>query len=327
MRRKWVGILLVFLGIAPLLAGEAESGAGPKLAVQFKARAAVQKEIICLSDIATVKGTPRSLVDKIGRLRIGEAPEVGEVLFLSREDIVSQMQKANLASYVSAKNIPNQIEVVREGRVIEKDEILQIIEENLRRVLPDPRKTLAVQEVQGYEPFILPPGAYSSEVALPEAAHRGGPMTVTLSFFQEGRLIHKLRIRIRVEIQGLVVAANTGLRRHQEIGENDVHLIKKNLSLLPADVLTDLKEAVGKRLTLSVNGQEPLRSSMVEIPPLVKKGDRVLLIIDHSYFKITTFGEVKEDGRRGDWVKLVNIASKKEVHGRVVDSHTVQVEF
>jgi hypothetical protein len=89
MRRKWVGILLVFLGIAPLLAGEAESGAGPKLAVQFKARAAVQKEIICLSDIATVKGTPRSLVDKIGRLRIGEAPEVGEVLFLSREDILA----------------------------------------------------------------------------------------------------------------------------------------------------------------------------------------------------------------------------------------------
>jgi len=29
----------------------------------------------------------------------------------------------------------------------------------------------------------------------------------------------------------------------------------------------------------------------------------------------------------GDWVKLVNISSKKEVHGRVVDAHTVQVEF
>ena len=46
---------------------------------------------------------------------------------------------------------------------------------------------------------------------------------------------------------------------------------------------------------------------------MVKKGDRVLLIIDNSYFKITTFGEVKEEGRRGDWVKLMNISSKKEV--------------
>ena len=327
MRKKWVGVLLIFLGLAALLVEEAESGAGPNLIVQFKARATVQKETICLSDIATVKGAPRSFVDKIGRLRISESPEVGEVRILSREEIVSRVQKANLSSYISSKSIPEEIEVTREGRLVEKEEMVQVLEENLRNLLPDPRKTLAIQEVQGFEAFILPPGPYTSEVILPESAHRGGPMTVTVSFFQEGRLVQKLRVRVRVEIQGFVVAARTGLRRHQEIGENDVDLIKKNLSLLPPDVVTDLKNALGKRLTLSVNGQEVLRSSMVEIPPLVKKGDRVILVIDHSYFKITTFGEVKEDGRRGEWIKLVNISSKKEVHGRVVDAHTVQVEF
>jgi flagella basal body P-ring formation protein FlgA len=327
MRKKWVGVLLIFLGLAALLVEEAESGAGPNLIVQFKARATVQKETICLSDIATVKGATRSIVDKIGRLRISESPEVGEVRILSREEIVSRVQKANLSSYISSKSIPEEIEVTREGRLVEKEEMVQVLEENLRNLLPDPRKTLAIQEVQGFEAFILPPGPYTSEVILPESAHRGGPMTVTVSFFQEGRLVQKLRVRVRVEIQGFVVAARTGLRRHQEIGENDVDLIKKNLSLLPPDVVTDLKNALGKRLTLSVNSQEVLRSSMVEIPPLVKKGDRVILVIDHSYFKITTFGEVKEDGRRGEWIKLVNISSKKEVHGRVVDAHTVQVEF
>ncbi|RPJ41847.1 MAG: flagellar basal body P-ring formation protein FlgA [Deltaproteobacteria bacterium] len=327
MRKRWIGVLLVFLGLAVLPAKEAESGSGLNMAVQFKARATVQKETIFLADIATVKGAPRSLVDKIGRLRIGESPDVGEVLLLSREEIVSRVQKANLSSYISSKSIPEEIEVTREGRLVEKEEMVQVLEETLRNLLPDPRKTLAIQEVQGFEAFILPPGPYTSEVILPESAHRGGPMTVTLSLFQEGRLVQKLRVRVRVEIQGFVVAARTGLRRHQEIGENDVHLIKKNLSLLPPDVVTDLKNAVGKRLTLSVNGQEALRSSMVETPPLVKKGDRVILVIDHSYFKITTFGEVKEDGRRGEWIKLVNISSKKEVHGRVVDAHTVQVEF
>jgi flagellar basal body P-ring formation protein FlgA len=327
MRKKWVGVLLVFLGLAALLVEKAESGAGQNLAVQFKARATVQKETICLADIATVKGAPRSFVDKVGRLWISESPDMGEVLVLSREDIVSQVRKANLSSYISSQNIPEQIEVVREGRLVEKDEMVQILEENLRNLLPDPRRILAVQEVQGFEPFFLPPGPFSSEVILPESAHRGGPMTVTVSFFQDGRLIQKSRVRVRVEIQGFVVAARNGLRRHQEITESDVHLVKKNLNPLPPDVLTDLKEAVGKRLTLSVNGQEVLRRSVVEIPPLVKKGDRVLLIIDNSYFKISTFGEVKEDGRRGDWVKLMNISSKKEVHGRVMDAHTVQVEF
>jgi len=98
MKRRWIGVLLVSLGLAVLLLGEAESGSGPNLAVQFKARATVQKETICLSDIATVKGTPRSFVDKIGRLRIGESPDIGEVLILSREEIASQVHKANLSS-------------------------------------------------------------------------------------------------------------------------------------------------------------------------------------------------------------------------------------
>jgi len=327
MRRKSVSAMLAFLILSASLAVEAAGGAGSELTVQFKVKAAVQKETICLADIATLKGAPRSWVEKIGRVWIGESPDVGEAIFLSREEIFSQMQKAHLTPYVSAKNIPEQIEVVREGQTVEKDEIIQILGENLRRILPDSKKTLVVQEIQGFEPFILSPGPFSSEAVLPESAHRGGPMTITLSFFQEGRLVQKIRLRVRVEIQGFVVAARTGLRRHQEIGENDVHLIKKNLNLLPPDVLTDLKEAVGKRVTQSVNGQETLRSYLVEPPPLVKKGDRVLLIIDNSHFKITTFGEVKEEGRRGDWVKLMNISSKKEVSGRVVDSHTVQVEF
>jgi flagella basal body P-ring formation protein FlgA len=327
MRKSWVSMLLIFVGLAFLAGEEAESGSAPNWAVQFKTRAAVQKETIFLADIATVKGAPRSWVEKIGRVRIGESPEPGEVRLLSREEIIARVEKANLPPYLSLKNVPEEIEVVREGRPLGQEEVVRILEENLRNLLPDPRKTFAVQEIQGFEPFILPPGPYSSEAILPEAAHRGGPMTVTLSFFQEGRLVQKIRLRARVEIQGFVVAARTGLRRHQEIGENDVHLVKKNLNLLPPDVLTDLKDAVGKRLTLSVNGQEPLRSSMVEVPPLVKKGDRVLLIVDNSNFKITTFGEVKEDGRRGDWVKLVNVSSKKEVHGRVIDAHRVQVEF
>lgn len=303
MRKIGILILLICLGLTVPFAVEAEGSGGAAGAVQFKSRATVQKETIFLSDLTTLNGAPRSLADRIGRLRIGESPEPGEVRILSREEIFARVQKANLAAYIPSRTIPEEIEVSREGRLVEKEEVIQVLEENLRNILPDPRRTLVVQEMQGFEAFILPPGPYSSEAILPEAAHRGGPMTVTLSFFQEGRLVQKIRLRVRVEIQGFVVAARTGLRRHQELGENEVHLIKKNLSQLPADVLTDLKDAIGKRLTLSVNGQEPLRSSMVEVPPLVKKGDRVLLIVDNSYFKITTFGEVKEDGRRGESVK------------------------
>ncbi len=106
-----------------------------------------------------------------------------------------------------------------------------------------------------------------------------------------------------------------------------MQVVNKNITLLPGDVATDLQEVLAKRMTLSVNSQEVLRKSMVEVPPLVKKGDRVTLLVENPSFRITSAGEVKEDGRRGDRVRVLNISSKKEVHGRVLDNHTVQVDF
>jgi flagella basal body P-ring formation protein FlgA len=77
---------------------------------------------------------------------------------------------------------------------------------------------------------------------------------------------------------------------------------------------------------VTVKGQEPLRSGLVEEPPLVKKGDVVQVIVDKNNIRISCLGEIKETGRRGDRVKLVNLSSKKELLGRVVDGGTVRVD-
>jgi flagella basal body P-ring formation protein FlgA len=66
---------------------------------------------------------------------------------------------------------------------------------------------------------------------------------------------------------------------------------------------------------------------MVEVPPLVKKGDRVTLLVENDHFKITSIGEVKEEGRAGDRIKVTNMSSKREVYGKVLDGHTLLVDF
>ena len=101
----------------------------------------------------------------------------------------------------------------------------------------------------------------------------------------------------------------------------------RNVAALPQDVLLEGEEVVGLRTTISLNGQEVLRKSMVEVPPLVKKGDRVLLLFENAHFRITTLGELKEGGRRGERVRLLNVTSNREVYGRVLDASTVQVDY
>jgi flagella basal body P-ring formation protein FlgA len=322
--RKIVFLLLVALCLIP---APGESATRPKISLEFKTQAAVRQEAIYLADIATIKGTPRSGVDRISQLKIKTAPPVGEILILSREEVAWKIHQANFAAVVSMNEIPEQIEVVREGRWVEREEIRDMLESHLRNRLPDRNKDIQVRDLQGGEKIIVPLGSLSSEAVFPEQFHRGGPLSITLTLRVDGREVQKVRLQARVEIYGPVLASKNQLKRNQDIGEKDVEIVRKNLSLLPPDVLTDPREVQGKRITLTVNSQEVLRTSMIETPPLIKKGDRVILIVENEYFKISTFGEAKEDGRKGERVKLMNITSQKEVSGRVLDAHTVHVDF
>jgi flagella basal body P-ring formation protein FlgA len=66
---------------------------------------------------------------------------------------------------------------------------------------------------------------------------------------------------------------------------------------------------------------------MVEWPPMVQKGDRVIIKAENKLIKITALGKVLEDGRAGDQVKVMNISSGKEIWATVIGPGKVSVTF
>lgn len=217
----------------------------------------------------------------------------------------------------------------REGgeKYLDRSEVARYLEKQMQRTLGDQRKTVRVKNLQGGERVPLPAGDLSWEARIPDRFYQGGSVPVSLILRAGVDKAREVRFHARVEIYADVVVARNSLRKHRVVEEEDIQVVNKNITPLPGDIVTDLQEVLGKRMTLSVNGQEVLRKSMVEIPPLVKKGDRVTLLAENPSFRITSAGEAREDGRKGDRIRVVNISSKKEVSGRVLDNHTVQVDF
>ncbi len=295
--------------------------------LSFKSQASVQKEMVYLRDIATIQGSPRSVVEKVGQLKIQVSPQPGEVAILSRPSLASKIERSGLSHLIANLQIPEEIEVTRQGRVLEREEAARILEDHLQKILGDERKSVRVKEIQGTERVVVPPGPISWEVKTPDRFYQGGNMPFSLILLADGQKVQEARFNARLEIYADVVAVKNYLPRHQIVEAKDVQVINRNITMQPPDVVTDLKDILGKRTTLSINNQETLRKSMVEVPPLVKKGDRVLLLVEGDHFKITAQGEVKEDGREGDRIRVVNTSSKKEVYGRVLDAQTVQVDF
>jgi len=317
--------LLLWIILFFLMAGE--GAAQPTVKLRFYSQASVQEEVILLGDIAAIQGSPRSEVEKLARVKIQASPLPGEVRVLSRQLLASKIGRSGLSSLIANLDIPEEIEVERRGRIMEREEIMRIVEDHLQGIIGRDKKTVRVKEVQGGDRVIVPADPVSWEIKAPERFQQGGSVPVSLQFSAGGRKSPEFRFHARVEIHAQVVTARTYLSRNQILEERDLRVVSKNITLQPPDVLTDLREAVGKRMTLSLNSQEILRKSMVEIPPLVKKGDRVTLLVEKDYFRITALGEMKEDGREGDRVRAVNVSSRKEIHGRVLDAHTILVEF
>ncbi len=302
-----------------------ESAVGQDISVSFRTQVAVLQEQIVLGDIADVHGGPGIWVEKISGIPIRKSPGPGEILFLSRDEVAQKIRNSGLASLMPGLRIPERIAVLREGRTVELEEIRELLEKKLADL--HGQRTVKIKEVRVSEDLLVPSGLLSWEVQLPEQARRGGQMSATMLVLADGREIKKIRVHARVEIYAPVVVASLYLKRHQEITRNDVQVVPKDLSVLPPDVLLEASEIVGKRTTLSVNPQEVLRRGMVEVPPVVKKGDRILLIVENQQFKVTTLGEAQQEGRRGERIRVVNVNSKKEVVGKILDGHTVQVEY
>ena len=93
------------------------------------------------------------------------------------------------------------------------------------------------------------------------------------------------------------------------------------------DVLTSLEEAVGKKAVRAIQAGQPIAAQMVEDPPAVKKGSRVLVRARNDQIHVTTHGKVMEDGRLGDEVRVLNLSSGREIFATVKGPSQVEVTF
>ena len=66
---------------------------------------------------------------------------------------------------------------------------------------------------------------------------------------------------------------------------------------------------------------------MLEEPPVFKRGEKVFILAESEMLKIIATGIAESDGYKGRPVKVMNMQSRKEVSGEVIDNTTVRVKW
>lgn len=215
---------------------------------------------------------------------------------------------------------------VASGQLIRPQEIEQVLNDYLAAESERlPRVELRFASISLPKPFKVPEGAIEYQV-IPAKPGVIGSRRVTLLTRVDGQVLSNRSIRVELEAMAEILVATDNLRRGEVLGPQNISVQSQDISKLKQPLFNG-DDVFGKRLKRSLRLGQPLLRKQVEFPPLIKRGERVVIQARGSGLMLSTAGEAKQDGLLDETIRVMNLGSRKEVLCRVVAPGTVSVEF
>jgi flagella basal body P-ring formation protein FlgA len=131
----------------------------------------------------------------------------------------------------------------------------------------------------------------------------------------------------KVRAYGQIIRSMRPYRKGRVIKSDDLYVSKMDIRKMPGSAIKDPSTVIGKALKRSISANMPIVENMVEESQAVKRGKRVVLMIKRRGLNIIAYGKTKEKGYIGQPVKAMNLSSRKDVMGVLIDENTVEVEL
>jgi flagella basal body P-ring formation protein FlgA len=107
----------------------------------------------------------------------------------------------------------------------------------------------------------------------------------------------------------------------------DIEWRAVQFSRLSNNTLTDSQQVIGYMAKRPLKVGQVLRQSDVVMAPAMKKNDLVRIVVHTGQMTLTVQGKVMQDAAIGQSVRVLNVASNRQLSGTVVDAGTVAVGF
>jgi flagella basal body P-ring formation protein FlgA len=149
------------------------------------------------------------------------------------------------------------------------------------------------------------------DVSLPPGARAWGNTSVNVRCQVDNGWSIFVPVRILIISEYLVTARPLG--QGQVVGETDLAKNRGDLASLPAGIVTETAQAVGKSMAMSVSSGQPLRNDMLKQALVVQQGQSVKVLSKGPGFQVTG----------GDGRALNNAVEGQVVQVRIGNGHIV----
>jgi flagella basal body P-ring formation protein FlgA len=320
-------IILMFYSVLPVNLPFTHADSGLAVELVGQARVKMDKDLILLKDLVHIYGDDRQLNQKIGRIEMGNVLPLGQSRIIDEKDIRRSIKRAGIKSEKIEITLSQPISVTRAAMTISPDLIKTSVRNFIINHLAFKKATVTIKEIRWSGPVNLPKGKLSYHIEPKYHSDLIGKISLTIFFDVNGQLEKRLLVFAKVEVVKKVVLARNLISRGQLIQRSDLELCTLELSQIKGQPLTDIESLSGKRAIHHIYPKQVILENDVEIPPVVMRGDTVKIVVNFSNLTATARGVVRENGRIGDKIKVVNIDSKKSLYATVIDHNTVRINL
>lgn len=222
----------------------------------------------------------------------------------------------------STPDVPGQ-----ESVTISKTEIEAMVRDFLEERIASSGGDARIARIRGARDVSLPRGEATRTLEMPEGEELSGSVRVTLAFRVDGLPAGSVTLHARLHRMMEAVTTVRPLAKGSVITARDVALETVSEAEVSSTAFASVEDVVGKVARKRIDAGAVMRPGMVERPVLVERGDVVTIVARSERMRIGTLGEVRNKGRRGDRVRVLNLDSDREVYARVIDADTVEVTF
>jgi flagella basal body P-ring formation protein FlgA len=115
-----------------------------------------------------------------------------------------------------------------------------------------------------------------------------------------------------VRVPGDYIAAAAPLAQGQSIGPNDLTKIKGDLTTLPAGIITDASQAVGRTLAVSLPAGTPLRQDALRNQQAIQQGQTVRVVSSGPGFSVSSEARALNNANDGQ------VTQARTANGQIV---------
>lgn len=150
-------------------------------------------------------------------------------------------------------------------------------------------------------------------------------LPVTVVLLRGSQEIARSALTVRLRPLRPVLVATRALRRGALLGQGDVR--EEQRPNAPVDAAPPFDPSDALALTRSVSAGAVLRESWLAPPTAVERGQSVRLRAGRGGLAVEAAGRALEDGHTGELIRVMNLASRRVLSGRVVGSGAIEMDF